>query len=88
MDHRPVSRAGANRCLGRGSRSRRLVLAGAARGARRVPGGWRLSGHYPFSSGCDHAQWAIVGAFLGERGDPRHIAYLLVPLAEVEIVDD
>jgi alkylation response protein AidB-like acyl-CoA dehydrogenase len=56
--------------------------------ARRVAGGWRLSGHYPFSSGCDYAQWAIIGTFLGEKGDPRHIAYLLVPLAEVEIVDD
>src|SRR5438105_9527227 len=56
--------------------------------ARRAPGGWRLSGRYPFSSGCDHAQWAIIGAFLGEKGDPRHIAYLLVPLAEVEIADD
>ena len=51
-------------------------------------GGWRLSGRYSFSSGCDHAQWAILGAFLGEMGDPRHIAYLLVPLAEVEIIDD
>src|SRR5215831_7605861 len=57
--------------------------------ARRVPGGWRLSGRYPFSSGCDYAQWAIIGAFLGEKGDPRSIAYLLVRLtAEVEIVDD
>src|SRR6516164_5289101 len=56
--------------------------------ARRVPGGWRLSGRYPFSSGCDYAQWAIIGAFLGEKGDPRHIAYLLVSLAEAEIVDD
>ena len=56
--------------------------------ARHVPGGWRLSGHYPFSSGCDYAQWGIIGTFLGEKGDPRHIAYLLVPLAEVEIVDD
>jgi alkylation response protein AidB-like acyl-CoA dehydrogenase len=56
--------------------------------ARHVPGGWRLSGHYPFSSGCDYAQWAIIGAFLGEKGNPRTIAYLLVPLAEVEIVDD
>src|SRR5262252_1662644 len=56
--------------------------------ARRVPGGWRLSGRYPFSSGCDYAQWAIIGTFLGEKGDPRHIAYLLVPLAEVEIADD
>jgi 3-hydroxy-9,10-secoandrosta-1,3,5(10)-triene-9,17-dione monooxygenase len=56
--------------------------------ARRVPGGWRLSGHYPFSSGCDYAQWGIIGAFLGEKGDPRGVAYLLVRLAEVEIVDD
>src|SRR5215472_10023655 len=38
--------------------------------------------------GCDYAQWAILGAFLGEAGDPRHIAYLLAPLADVEIVDD
>ncbi len=56
--------------------------------AKRVAGGWRLSGRYPFSSGCDYAQWAILGAFLGEMGDPRHIAYLLAPLAEIEIVDD
>jgi 3-hydroxy-9,10-secoandrosta-1,3,5(10)-triene-9,17-dione monooxygenase len=56
--------------------------------AKRVAGGWRLSGRFPFSSGCDHAQWAILGAFLGEMGDPRHIAYLLAPLAEVEIIDD
>src|SRR6267378_239884 len=56
--------------------------------AKRVAGGWRLSGDYSFSSGCDHAQWAILGAFLGEAGDPRTIAYLLAPLAEVEIVDD
>src|SRR5215472_17113066 len=56
--------------------------------ARRVAGGWRLSGRYTFSSGCDFAQWAILGAFLGETGDPRAIAYLLAPLAEIEIVDD
>src|SRR6266566_1267053 len=56
--------------------------------AKPVPGGWRLSGRYSFSSGCDYAQWAILGAFLGEMGDPRSIAYLLVPLAETEIVDD
>jgi alkylation response protein AidB-like acyl-CoA dehydrogenase len=56
--------------------------------ARRAAGGWRISGRYSFSSGCDYAQWAIIGAFLGQMGDPRTIAYLLVPLAEVEIVDD
>ncbi|MBO0736130.1 MAG: acyl-CoA dehydrogenase family protein [Alphaproteobacteria bacterium] len=56
--------------------------------ARPVTGGWRLSGRYTFSSGCDYAQWVILGAFLGQSGDPRSIAYLLVPLREVEIVDD
>ena len=61
----------------------------APRGAaKRVAGGWRLSGRYSFSSGCDYAQWAILGAFLGEMGDPQCIAYLLVPLTEVEILDD
>src|SRR5499433_3078563 len=56
--------------------------------AKPVAGGWRLSGRYSFSSGCDYAQWAILGAFLGQAGDPRSVAYLLVPLSEVEIVDD
>jgi 3-hydroxy-9,10-secoandrosta-1,3,5(10)-triene-9,17-dione monooxygenase len=56
--------------------------------AKKVSGGWRLSGRYTFSSGCDYAQWAILGVFLGELGDPRNVAYLLVPLAEMEIVDD
>jgi len=56
--------------------------------AKKVSGGWRLSGRYSFSSGCDYAQWAILGAFLGQPGDPRTIAYLLLPLAELEIVDD
>src|SRR6202795_3440403 len=63
-------------------------LAPRAAAQRVASGGWRLSGSYSFSSGCDHAQWATLGAFLGEMGDPRHIAYLLVRLAEVEIVDD
>jgi alkylation response protein AidB-like acyl-CoA dehydrogenase len=88
MDHRPISRAGPDRRLGRGSRSRRLFLFGTARGGQARAGRLEASAHYPFSSGCDYAQWAIIGTFLGEKGDPRHIAYLLVPLAEVEIVDD
>ena len=56
--------------------------------ATQCAGGWRLSGKYTFSSGCDFAQWAILGCFLGQMGDPRRVAYVLVPLAETEIVDD
>jgi 3-hydroxy-9,10-secoandrosta-1,3,5(10)-triene-9,17-dione monooxygenase len=42
--------------------------------ATRVAGGWRVSGLYSFSSGCRHARWAIIGAFLGKAGDPRSVA--------------
>jgi 3-hydroxy-9,10-secoandrosta-1,3,5(10)-triene-9,17-dione monooxygenase len=56
--------------------------------AQRVAGGWRLSGRYSFSSGSSYADWAIIGAFLDRQGDSSSIAYLLVPLSEIEIVDD
>ena len=56
--------------------------------AKPVDGGWRVSGKFPFSSGCDYAQWAILGVFLGELGDARSVAYLLVPLSDIEILDD
>jgi len=56
--------------------------------AERTPGGWRLSGTFPFSSGSTHARWAIIGAFLGKSGDPASVAYLLVPFTDIEIVDD
>ena len=42
-------------------------LAPRAKAEPRAGGGWRLSGRYTFSSGCDYAQWAIIGAFLGDR---------------------
>jgi alkylation response protein AidB-like acyl-CoA dehydrogenase len=54
----------------------------------RVPGGYRLSGEWPFSSGCDHAQWAFVGAFVDGPGAGRHSRTFLVPMCDIEIVDD
>jgi alkylation response protein AidB-like acyl-CoA dehydrogenase len=51
--------------------------------AQRAAGGWRLSGRFPFSSGCQHAQWAIIGA----RADGA-TRYMLVPMQHIEIVDD
>jgi alkylation response protein AidB-like acyl-CoA dehydrogenase len=56
--------------------------------AERVAGGWRLNGEYSFSSGSTYARWAIIGAFLGQPGDPAHIGYLLVPFSDIEIIDD
>lgn len=56
--------------------------------AQPVDGGWRLSGAFPFSSGCQHAQWAIIGARTEDAAGNRPTRYMLVPMTQVEIVDD
>jgi len=57
--------------------------------ARAVTGGWRLSGRFPFSSGCLHSQWAIIGARCEDTsGGGQPTRYLLVPMQEIEIIDD
>ena len=56
--------------------------------ARRVDGGYRLSGSWPFSSGCGHAKWAIIGAFCGAEQNATHQRFCLVPLAQAQVVDD
>lgn len=50
-----------------------------------VEGGFRLTGSWPFASGCDHAKWAVLGAFSEEKGRQHH---LLVPMAELQVRDD
>jgi 3-hydroxy-9,10-secoandrosta-1,3,5(10)-triene-9,17-dione monooxygenase len=56
--------------------------------ARTTSDGWRLSGRFPFSSGCLHSQWAIIGARCEDAAGNRATRYLLVPMPEIEIVDD
>ena len=56
--------------------------------ALRTTGGWRLSGTFPFSSGCRNAQWAILGARAEDAAGNTPTRYFLVPIPEVEIVDD
>lgn len=47
-----------------------------------VEGGYRLSGRWEFSSGCDSASWVMLGApDIGERN------WVLVPREDFEIVD-
>jgi len=46
-------------------------LAGAPVGrAERVEGGYRVTGRWPFSSGCQHADWIIGAAIVTEGGEP------------------
>ncbi|MEE3624949.1 acyl-CoA dehydrogenase family protein [Nitrospirillum sp. BR 11752] len=55
--------------------------------ATRVPGGFRLSGRWGFSSGADHADWFMLGAMAALEGDtPEHVIFL-VPRADVRIHD-
>ena len=73
------------------------ILAGSmaplGRGER-VDGGYRLTGRWPFASGCRHADW-LMGGFVetrdgeplrGPSGAPRmRVAFL--PAADAEVVD-
>ncbi len=49
----------------------------------RVSGGFRVSGRWAFSSGCDAASWVMVGC--AASSDDR--LWLLLPRAECDIVD-
>jgi len=51
-----------------------------------VDDGWRLTGRWPFASGCSHATWCMVGALLEEAGALRPL-HLVVPQAELTIHD-
>ncbi|MDI3419087.1 3-hydroxy-9,10-secoandrosta-1,3,5(10)-triene-9,17-dione monooxygenase oxygenase subunit [Streptomyces luteolus] len=45
-----------------------------------VDGGFRLSGRWHFSSGCDHADWALLGGLVTDaEGSPVDMRTFLVP---------
>lgn len=74
-----------------------VILAGshAPKGAAvPVAGGYRVTGQWPFASGCEHADWLVGHAPVmpdGERrltADGRPVLRLaMLPAADVEIVD-
>lgn len=56
--------------------------------ATRVDGGFRLTGRWSFSSGCEHARWVFVGGFVyDDEGRPVEMRHFLLPRADYEIVD-
>lgn len=69
--------------------------------AKRVAGGYRISGVWPFGSGCDHGTWVMLGALLVDEdgreiptgrevyGVPAaNVRLCLVPRADVAILGD
>src|SRR5476651_1619499 len=55
--------------------------------AEPVAGGHRLSGRWGFSSGCDHAQWMLLGSMAKTGGAPE-LRMFLLPIGQCEIIDD
>jgi 3-hydroxy-9,10-secoandrosta-1,3,5(10)-triene-9,17-dione monooxygenase len=55
----------------------------------RVDGGFRLSGRWSFSSGCDHGDWIFLGSIVPSagEGDPPHMRTFLLPKGDYTIID-
>jgi len=75
-----------------------LVATGAAATttgqAVRVPGGYRVSGRFPFVSGCQHCEWVWLGCIVVDNGVPRadgngvpETRQCVLPLSQCEILD-
>ncbi len=56
----------------------------------RVEGGFRISGRWGFSSGCDHCDWVFLGSLIppAEPGGPPEMRTFLLPRSDYEIVHD
>ena len=52
-----------------------------------VEGGYRLTGRWSFSSGCDHCTWVLLGAPAFADGKPVDFCSYLLPIADYSIVD-
>ena len=55
--------------------------------AEAVPGGFRLSGRWSFASGCDNADWGILGGMIPLEGGVKP-GFFLVPSTDYTIDDD
>jgi indole-3-acetate monooxygenase len=48
--------------------------------AERVPGGWRVTGSWPFASGCQNAEWIAGACMMMEGGSPIDASHGSGPL--------
>jgi 3-hydroxy-9,10-secoandrosta-1,3,5(10)-triene-9,17-dione monooxygenase len=54
----------------------------------RVDGGFKFSGRWSFSSGCDHASWYFLGGLVPSKNGALDYRTFLVPRSDVEINDN
>lgn len=55
--------------------------------ATRVPGGYRLSGRWKWTSGVDHCTWSMLGALAVGEGEEPYARIFLVPNTDYTIED-
>ena len=71
------------------------VFAPLGRATRAAGGGLRVSGRWPFGSGCEHSQWRMGGVLVFDGEQPEllpgtsipHVRCVLFSAAETEIID-
>jgi two-component flavin-dependent monooxygenase len=51
-----------------------------------APGGWRVTGRWPFVSGVDHADWVLLTGW-DPTADDRRLRFLAVPRADFTVID-
>lgn len=56
--------------------------------AEKAEGGYRISGTWNFTSGCDHADWMFVGALFPGEGPRPMPGFLLLPRRDFRIDDN
>lgn len=75
-----------------GADSRALISSSYAPTGKveRADGGYRISGRWSFSSGCDHAEWVFLGGFVppAEAGTPPDMRTFLLPRGDYRIDDN
>lgn len=65
------------------------VISGNGPGrARKVEGGWMVSGRWPFCSGCRHTAWSILGSMAQGADGEADMVLMLVPASELKVLDD
>ena len=56
--------------------------------AERVPGGYKLSGRWPFCSGVFHSQWCMLGAMVKNADGPTEKRLFLLPATQYTTIDN
>jgi 3-hydroxy-9,10-secoandrosta-1,3,5(10)-triene-9,17-dione monooxygenase len=56
--------------------------------AKAADGGFRLSGHWRYASGCEHCGWALLGGMVHADGAPPDWRFFVVPRQDYRTVDN